>query len=281
MKDTIRICQLQTHVIQDDRDQTLCFAQELVKEAAEKGADLICLPEMFCCPYEAKNFPPRAEEEGGYTDQFLAKMARDNHVYLSAGSVPEKEVTEKGEVRIYNTAYVYDREGNKIAKHRKVHLFDIDVEGGQSFHESDTLTAGDDFVVFDTEFGPMGLCICFDVRFPETVRLMALKGARLILVPAAFNQTTGPLHWELVFRAQGMFSQVFLAGTSDARDPEASYQAWGHSIVVDPWGSVVSQMDDKDGSQWNTLDLGMVSAVRRQLPLMPGRRTDLYELKEI
>ena len=153
---------------------------------------------MFNCPYQTDLFPAYAEPEGGTCWQALSQMAKDEQIYLAAGSIPEAD--EKG--KVYNTAYVFDREGRQIAKHRKMHLFDINVTGGQYFKESDTLTAGDQVTVFDTEFGKIGLCICFDIRFPELSRLMAQEGARIILIPGAFNMTTGPAHWELSFRAE-------------------------------------------------------------------------------
>lgn len=127
------------------------------------------------------------------------------------------------------------------------HLFDIDIKGGQKFKESDTLTPGDSYTVFDTEFGRAGLAICFDLRFPELFRMMALAGAECVFVPAAFNDTTGPLHWELLFRARAVDSQCFLFGTSDARDGNAAYRAYGHSIAVDPWGKVLGMLDEKPG----------------------------------
>ena len=123
-----------------------------------------------------------------------------------------------------------------MSKHRKVHLFDIAVKDGQCYQESATLTAGDQITVFDTEFGKMGICICFDCRFPEIVRLMTLRGARTILVPAAFNMTTGPAHWELMFRGRAVDNQCYMIGTSDARDEQAGYISWGHSLVCHPGG---------------------------------------------
>ena len=183
--------------------------------------------------------------------------------------------------RIYNTAYVFDRQGRQIGKHRKAHLFDIDVKGGQYFKESDTLSPGDHIGCFDTEFGRIGLCICYDFRFPETARLMAQDGAKIILVPAAFNMTTGPAHWELMFRGRAVESQCYVIGTAPARDPHSSYISWGHSIVVDPWGTVLMQMDEKEGVRIVELDLGYVEEVRQELPLLKHRRTDLYELRRV
>lgn len=272
----MKILQAQIAVPQRKED-ALLKAEQACEQAARERAQFLMLPEMFCCPYEAKNFPVYAEEEGGALWSRCASLARDYGIYLSAGSMPERDAHDN----IYNTAYVFDPAGRQIAKHRKIHLFDIDIKGGQSFRESAALTAGDRITVFDTEFGLMGLCICYDLRFPELVRLMAERGARLIIVPAAFNMTTGPAHWELTFRAQAMFNQCFLAGTAPARDPLAGYLSWGHSIAVNPWGQVICQLDEKEGYQTLELDFGQVEPVREQLPLLRHRRTDLYSLKEI
>lgn len=272
----VRIAQIQMPVF-DNKDETEKYINEAVKKAADQKADIICLPEMFCCPYQVENFPLYAEGEGERMWKACSALAKQYGIYLSAGTMPEK--SEDG--KIYNTAYVFDREGKQIAKHRKAHLFDIDVKGGQYFKESDTLSAGNKATVFDTEFGTFGICICYDFRFPELSRLMALKGAKLIFVPAAFNMTTGPAHWELMFRSQAVNNQVFAVGTAPSRMAGASYQSWGHSIVTDPWGAVVSQMDEKEGMSITEIDLERADEVREQLPLLKQRRTDIYTLKEI
>ena len=191
----------------------------------------------------------------------------------------EKAESPSEKDRVYNTAYVFDREGKQIGKHRKAHLFDINVEGGQCFKESDTLSPGERIGCFDTEFCRIGLCICYDFRFPETARLMAQDGAKIILVPAAFNMTTGPAHWELMFRQRAVESQCYVIGTAPARDPESSYTSWGHSIAVDPWGRILTQMDEKEGIRIVELDLDYVDKVRQELPLLAHRRSDLYELR--
>ncbi|MDD5944784.1 MAG: carbon-nitrogen hydrolase family protein [Clostridia bacterium] len=272
----VRIAQMQMPVF-DNKVKTEKYINEAVKKAADQKADIICLPEMFCCPYQVENFPLYAEGEGERMWKACSAIAKQYGIYLSAGTMPEK--SEDG--KIYNTAYVFDREGKQIAKHRKAHLFDIDVKGGQYFKESDTLSAGNKATVFDTEFGTFGICICYDFRFPELSRLMALKGAKLIFVPAAFNMTTGPAHWELMFRSQSVNNQVFAVGTAPSRMAGASYQSWGHSIVTDPWGAVVSQMDEKEGMNITEIDLERADEVREQLPLLKQRRTDIYTLKEI
>ena len=277
LKRKIKTAQLQMPVI-DNINKAEIYLNEKISEAAEQGADLVMLPEMFCCPYETLEFPKKAEAEGGSWHQLCAHLAAESNVYLVAGSMPE---IDPATGKIYNTAYVFDRKGAQIAKHRKMHLFDIDVNEGQYFKESDTLSAGDDVTVFDTEFGRLGICICYDIRFTEITRCMALKGAQMILVPAAFNMTTGPAHWELTLRAQAVFNQIYVLGTSTARDETASYHAWGHTLLCDPWGSVVGELNEKEGMLLLESDLKIISDVRQQLPLLKQRRTDIYELNII
>ena len=166
-----------------------------------------------------------------------------------------------------------------MAKHRKVHLFDIDVEGGQRFMESDTLSPGDQITTFDTEFGPMGLCICFDLRFEELARCMCLRGCQAIVVPAAFNMTTGPAHWELLFRQRAVDNQCFTLGCAPARDESGSYVAWGHSMVCEPWGGIVHQCGTGEEVAVTELELSRIDVIRRQLPILSARRTDLYEVQ--
>lgn len=271
----LKVAMLQSHVYSDKAENIRALCVNL-EELAKEKPDLVTLPEMFNCPYQSSNFPVYAEKEGEETWQALSSLAAKYGIYLSAGSVPETD--EQG--HIFNTAYVFDRNGKQIAKHRKMHLFDIEVEGGQSFKESDTLTPGDQVTVFDTEFGKMGICICFDFRFPELARLMALEGARVILVPAAFNMTTGPAHWEILFRTRALDNQVYTLGTAPARDADAGYTSWGHTIAVSPWGDIMGQMEEREGFMIQTLDLDKVKKVRQELPLLKNRRSDIYMLKK-
>ena len=281
----IKTAVLQTKVFAD-KEKNIRQLEEILASGKTEGADLVTLPEMFACPYETGNFPLYAEAEGGPSWQALSALAKKYGIYLSAGSMPElvraqKSGGSEGKDRVYNTAYVFGRDGRQIGKHRKAHLFDINVEGGQCFKESDTLSPGEKIGCFDTEFGRIGLCICYDFRFPETARLMAQDGAKVILVPAAFNMTTGPAHWELMFRQRAVESQCYVIGTAPARDPKSSYTSWGHSIAVDPWGTILTQMDEKEGIRIVELDLDYVDKVRRELPLLAHRRTDLYQLRRL
>lgn len=258
-----------------DKQENLETAVGKIREAAAQGIDFAVLPEMFCCPYQNDCFPVYGEPDGGQAQTVLSALAAELNIYLIGGSLPEL-----ADGNIYNTSYVYGRQGQLLAKHRKVHLFDINVEGGQRFMESDTLSPGNTITTFETEFGTMGLCICFDMRFEELARCMCLRGAKVLFVPAAFNMTTGPAHWELMFRQRAVDNQCFTVGVSPARDESASYVAYGNSIAVDPWGSVLCRAGGEKTTLFVELNLSRIDAVRRQLPILSARRTDLYEVHE-
>lgn len=271
----IKIAAIQMSTVADKMENVRTVKAYLEK-IKDENPDFVILPEMFCCPYQTENFPIYAEKEGGPVWQQLSGYAKQYGIYLIGGSMPEKDA----EGNVYNTSYIFDREGKQIGKHRKVHLFDIDVKGGQTFKESDTLTAGDSDTVFDTEFGKMGVMLCFDIRFPELSRMMVNDGARIVFVPAAFNMTTGPAHWELSFRTRALDNQIYMVGCAPARDVSAGYISWGHSIVTDPWGRVIDMLDEKKGILLAELDMDYEEQVREELPLLKSRRKDIYQLSQ-
>ncbi|MDO4544905.1 MAG: carbon-nitrogen hydrolase family protein [Bacillota bacterium] len=264
----IGLCQIEGSL---DKKESMANAERHVKEAAEQGAELISLPEMWNCPYSNDYFREYAEPEDGATVEFLSRLAAETGVYLIGGSISELD----GD-KVYNTSFCFDRKGKIIGKHRKVHLFDIDVEGGIRFMESDTLTAGDEMTVIDTEFCKVGVAICYDVRFPEWFRKMALAGAKLIVLPAAFNMTTGPAHWDLTMRARALDNQVYFAANAPARDEKGVYVAYGNSCIANPWGEFIAHGDEKEAILYGDIDLEYVEAIRQQLPLLKHRREELY-----
>ncbi len=267
----MKIAAIQMNVC-EEKEANLRKAEQAVRIAKASGADLAALPEMFLCPYATELFPSYAEPEGGSSYLRLSELARDNVLYLVAGSMPE--IDSQG--RIYNTSYVFDPSGQLIGKHRKAHLFDISIQGGQHFKESDTLTAGDHPTVFDTSFAKIGLAICYDFRFPELSRSMVDRGAEIIIVPAAFNMTTGPAHWEVLFRSRAIDNQVYTLGVAPARNEKASYVSYGNSIFVSPWGDVVDRLGADEGIMMCDVDLEKIMSVRRQLPLLAHRRPGIY-----
>ena len=272
----IKIAAIQMSTVADKMENVRTVKAYLEK-IKDENPDFVILPEMFCCPYQTENFPIYAEKEGGPVWQQLSGYAKQYGIYLIGGSMPEKDA----EGNVYNTSYIFDREGKQIGKHRKVHLFDIDIKGGQTFKESDTLTAGDSDTVFDTEFGKIGVMLCFDIRFPELSRMMVNDGAKVIFVPAAFNMTTGPTHWELSFRTRALDNQIYMVGCAPARDVSAGYISWGHSIVTDPWGRVIDMLDEKKGILLAELDMDYEEQVREELPLLKSRRKDMYKLEKL
>ena len=272
----IKIAAIQMSTV-EDKMENVRTVKTYLEKIKDENPDFVILPEMFCCPYQTENFPIYAEKEGGPVWQQLSGYAKQYGIYLIGGSMPEKDA----EGNVYNTSYIFDSEGKQIGKHRKVHLFDIDVKGGQTFKESDTLTAGDSDTVFDTEFGKIGVMLCFDIRFPELSRMMVNDGAKVIFVPAAFNMTTGPAHWELSFRTRALDNQIYMVGCAPARDVSAGYISWGHSIVTDPWGRVIDMLDEKKGILLAELDMDYEEQVREELPLLKSRRKDMYKLEKL
>lgn len=245
-----------------EKEANLKRAAELARSAKEAGAQIIALPEVFNGPYDTNEFASFAEEGEGPTRKFLSSLAKELEVILIGGSIIEKE-----EGRLYNTCFVYDEEGRLIHRHRKVHLFDIDVPGGQYFMESDVLSAGERFGVFETKYGTFGLAICFDIRFAREYMPLAKSGAQIVFVPAAFNQTTGPAHWETLFLSRALDQQIFFAGISPARNPNSSYQAYGHSIVTSPWGDIVTQLGDEEAVSVVSVELIEIEEVRGRIPV--------------
>lgn len=271
MKLTLAICQMK---VQTDKELNLQRAEEMITNAAVQGARLIVLPEIFNSPYQAALFPDYAEIFPGQTSNFLSRMAEKHSICLVGGSIVEKDETNK----IYNSSYVFDENGELIKKYRKAHLFDIDLPGRISFKESATLSPGNDLAVFNYDSIPAGLMICYDIRFPELARVLALEGARLLIIPAAFNLTTGSAHWDLLMRCRAVDNQLFVVAASPARNPDASYQAWGHSMIVDPWGTVIAEADEEEAIILAELDFSLVEKIRKELPLLKQRRTDLYQI---
>ena len=270
----MKIAIIQMHVGLDKKGNVK-KAVEHIKNAAAKGADMAVLPEMFNCPYSNVYFADYAEGEGEDTFNALSEAAKAFGAYVIGGSVLERD----GE-KVYNTSFVFNRRGEKIARHRKAHLFDIDVKGGQRFFESETFTQGNEVTVFDTEFGKMGLCICFDIRFPEICRMMALKGAKVMFAPSAFNMTTGPLHWETLFKTRAVDNQYFTVGVSPARNENGVYVAYGNSIAVDPWGRIIYRAEAEEIVEIVDIDIHEVERVREQLPLLSAMRHDMYKFGE-
>jgi len=289
-------------LVSPDKEEDLEKARRMVLEAAANGAEMAVLPEMFCCPYANEFFPIYAEERGGHIYTCLSETARDAGLVLVGGSFPEFVTGESGSAsagaasvdepgsaaehdnasannsgaRLYNTCFVFDAEGKEIAVHRKAHLFDIDLEGGQHFHESEVFTPGDRATVFDALGHRFGLAICFDIRFAEFFRKMCLMGAEAVILPAAFNMRTGPMHWELLFRMRAVDNQLFTVGTAPARARNGCYVSYANSIVCSPWGKVIARAGEAEEIVYADIDFSENQKARAQLPILTAMRPELY-----
>ncbi|WP_409199810.1 carbon-nitrogen hydrolase family protein [Methanobrevibacter sp. DSM 116169] len=264
----------------DDKQKNIEKAVEMIKKSAAENVDIAILPEMFTSPFQNERFVEYSEEfKSSKTLKAISKVAKEENIYVLAGSIPEKVIEEDSEEKIYNSSYLFDNNGKILANHRKMHLFDIDIPGKVHSDESAVITPGDHFTVVDTKFGKIGMALCYDVRFPELARVMALNGAKILFYPGAFNFTTGPAHWELLFRARAVDNQVFCIGVAPAVNEDLKYHAYGHSLVVNPWGTVLCEADENEIILFQEIDLKEVDEIREQVPTLKNRRSDLYEVK--
>lgn len=267
----LAICQMRTELSQTE---SLEKARLMVEEAAAAGADFVVLPEMFNCPYSKEYFKKYAALGHRESVEAMSAWAKKLNIYLVGGSIPE---TADG--KIYNTCFVFGRNGEQLARHRKLHLFDVDIPG-MRFRESSTFSPGDEITVFQTEYGLMGCAVCFDVRFPELFRAMAMRGARLIFLPAQFSTRTGPAHWEMTLRMRAVDNEVFFAAAAAARYPGFDYECWGHSMIVDPYARILAEADETEQIIYSDIDFKTVDEVRQQLPTFLKLRKDLYRVAE-
>ena len=263
----------------------LAHAAEQVAKAAKEGANVVVLPECFNSPYGCQYFPDYAEpllpspppQSSSPTYHALSAMAADNKVFLIGGSLPESVADTSG-IKYYNTSLVFDTQGKLLATHRKVHLFDIDIPGKITFKESEVLSPGDKVTLVHLPgYGTIGLAICYDVRFPELAMVAARRGGAFVLVyPGAFNLTTGALHWKLLAQARAVDNQIYVAMCSPARDMSATYNAWGHSMVVDPMAKVLAEAEEAETIIYADLEAAPITEARRNIPLSTQRRFDVY-----
>jgi len=261
-------------------------------DAHSQHAKLIVLPECFNSPYSNSHFRTYSEEiPAPAADcsldsvsqpslKAMSELAVETSTFIIAGSIPEREASTD---RLFNTSVVFNPQGQIVAKHRKAHLFDIDIPGKITFMESKTLSAGNTVTTFETPFGKIGLGICYDLRFPEYAQVCANLGCEILCYPGAFNTTTGPLHWELLLRARALDNQLYVLGVSPARliTAELPYPTYGHSTAVGPWGDVLAKMDELPAVRVVELDLDRVREVRAQIPIRAQKRFDLYTKNEV
>lgn len=257
-----------------DKDANLATAARLVAEAAADGADLVVLPEMFNCLGSGAVLRANAEPLDGPTSAWASAVAAEHAITLVAGTFIEHPA-DGGRLR--NTCCVFGPDGARTAVYRKIHLFDVDVPGAE-YHESKVIEPGDEIVVVDARPVRLGLSICYDLRFPELFRIEALHGATVTTLPAAFTATTGPPHWEPLIRARAIENQVFVVAAGQHGSSNDTLHWHGHSMIVDPWGTVVAEAADGEGDGIVVADLDLDEQIRVRgiLPSLANRRPGTY-----
>lgn len=256
---------------QDNKEKNLDTAVSLVEEAVSKGAKLVVMPETM--NYIGANFIENAESIPGYTTNIFQRLAVKHNIWIHCGSIPESTGTTK----TYNTTAFISPKGNIVCKYRKLHMFDVDITDGPSYKESDSNEPGDEIVLCKSELGIFGFSICYDIRFGEIFRLMGLNGAQIFFTPANFTLNTGSDHWEPILRTRAIENGCYVISPGQI-GIKPKMQAYGKSLIIDPWGNVIAKASDRQCCITAEIDLDMIDNIRNQVPAIKNRREDVYNL---
>jgi predicted amidohydrolase len=263
------ICQMNGGA--DDVDANVATGIRLIREAADGGADLVVLPELFAYYGSQRRMREIAEPPGGPISQQLATCAADRSIWLLSGSICEEDGG-----RVFNTSFLFDRSGERVARYRKIHLYDVELPDQRPIQESALFAAGDEVVTHDVEGMRLGLSICYDLRFPELYRGLMTSGATVLAIPSAFQDVTGRAHWEPLLRARAIEEQSYVLAAAQWGPwgpPGAGHRTHGNAMIVDPWGEIVTRAPSEgDGVWFADLDRERVRSVRARLPALSHRR---------
>ncbi len=263
------VCQLKQSY---DIAANLKKAERMLNEAADMGARMVALPEMFLAPYEPEAIADARKHVRPALER-VSEIAGRREIYIVAGSVP----FDAGSSLPFNRSVVFGPDGREICHHDKVHLFDCSPPAGPAVKESAMLAAGDRLEVFDTPWGKAAVIVCYDIRFVQLTQFLADRDVKVLIVPAAFSLATGKAHWEMLIRMRALELQGFVAGIQPAYNDELNYIPWGHSIVADPWGEVQADCGQSECVRTVELDFARIMEIRERFPLLRHRRLDLYE----
>jgi deaminated glutathione amidase len=256
-----------------DKEENKETAEALIREAVSVGADLVALPELWSCHGLDAVYGENAEPVPGPTTDFLGNLARELGVYLLGGSILEGE---PGARRLSNTSTFFNPSGEMVAVYRKIHLFDVKVSD-KEYLESANIAPGGEIVTAKAGAATLGLSVCYDVRFPELYRLLALRGAEILAVPAAFTLQTGKDHWEILLRARAVENQAFVLAPAQWGRKADGRWTYGRSMIVDPWGIILATCPDRDGYAFSALDLDYLDRFRTEFPALANRRPEAYD----
>ena len=258
-----------------DKEENKAMAEALIRAAADDGAELVALPELWSCHGLEKVYKDNAEPvPGPTTTEFLSSLAKELGVYVLGGSILEE--AEAGLEKMYNTSTFFTPDGELAAVYRKIHLFDVKAPD-REYLESAGIAPGEEIVTAKAGSATLGLSVCYDVRFPELYRLLALRGADVLAVPAAFTLQTGKDHWELLLRARAVENQAFVLAPAQWGQKADGRWTYGRSMIVDPWGTVLAQCPDRDGYALASLDLDYLERLRTEFPALANRQPETYD----
>jgi deaminated glutathione amidase len=259
-----------------DKDRNLAAAESLVRAAAADGAELVALPEKWNLLAGGEELPAGAEALGGPSLTAARTWAGDLGIHLLAGSIPEQGPAGKA----FNTSVLIGPGGEDLAAYRKIHMFDVDVDG-VSYRESEHEEPGEEIVSAQLAGTTIGLSVCYDLRFPELYRILAVRGARILAVPSAFTAATGRDHWEPLLRARAIENQAFVLAPNQVGEAPPHFDSYGHSAIVDPWGEVLATAPDGECFVAAELDLSAQDRVRESLPSLANRRPRAYSWPQL
>lgn len=271
MKYTVAAAQINSG---PDKEENLQKITSMMQEAAAHHADIIVFPETV--EYIGPDLPGNASPVPGPITEFFSALAKKYQIYLHCGSITEK--MPQGNPR--NTSLFFGRDGSLIGTYSKLHMFDISMADGPSYKESDEICPGDKISVFNTDLGHFGAAICYDIRFPELFRLMAKAGAEVIFVPANFTMNTGKDHWKVLLQARAIENTCYIVA-ADQIGQKPSFNAYGKSMIIDPWGNVISMASDREQLIYAEIDTDYIADIRSQMPSLSNTRDDIYHLNHI
>jgi predicted amidohydrolase len=258
----------------DNKEENVQKALQFIKKAAEEGANIVVLPEYVNFLKDDPKKVEQAEPIPGPTSQAFMNLAKELGIYIHCGSILE----EAEPTRAYNTSLLISDQGEIISKYRKIHLFDIEIEGRVSAKESNTIKPGEEIVTVQTPFANIGLSICYDLRFPELYRSLALQGAEILCVPAAFTLYTGIHHWEVLLRARAIENQCYVIAAGQIGSYPPGRTNFGSTMIIDPWGTVIARAPEEEGVITANISMESLRSTRENIPCYAHRKPALYQM---